>query len=421
MISAAKLLKVGKMLKTYSDAVNLLTSVGKFHISLGLDRMYAILELLGNPQDKLKCIHVAGTNGKGSVCAILATVLAVAGKTVGLYTSPHLFKYTERIKISNKTSLLALHHGDGILSDISDEDFVRYVFEISELADNNGIDLTEFEILTAVMFKYFADNNVDVVVLETGLGGRYDATNVIKKNLCSIITHVDFDHTERLGNTIDKIAYEKAGIIKPNCPCIVFEGREVYRDICDKLDSMLAVIAPFRNVEDLSLKGVHQQENLSLALAAIEMLFPEIPQSVICEGLKRVKHPARFQYIADKNLIIDGGHNPNGISALKQSLDIYYPNTERRFIFGCLKNKDYEKMLNILFYSEKEEIPEVYFYHFKHNNSCVFNDLQAVCPIEAKELTSDTRIDFNDGKLNVICGSLYMISELVDMFGINIY
>ena len=183
------------MLKTYSDAVNLLTSVGKFHISLGLDRMYAILELLGNPQDKLDCIHVAGTNGKGSVCAILSSILVSSGKKVGLYTSPHLFKYTERIKICG--------------NNISDENFTKYVFEISELADRNNIDLTEFEILTAVMFKYFADNNVDVVVLETGLGGRFDATNVIKKNLCSIITHVDFDHTERLGNTIDKIAYEK--------------------------------------------------------------------------------------------------------------------------------------------------------------------------------------------------------------------
>ena len=185
------------MLKTYSDAVNLLTSVGKFHISLGLDRMYAILELLGNPQDKLDCIHVAGTNGKGSVCAILSSILVSSGKKVGLYTSPHLFKYTERIKICG--------------NNISDENFTKYVFEISELADRNNIDLTEFEILTAVMFKYFADNNVDVVVLETGLGGRFDATNVIKKNLCSIITHVDFDHTERLGNTIDKIAYEKSG------------------------------------------------------------------------------------------------------------------------------------------------------------------------------------------------------------------
>lgn len=394
------------MIKSYNDAVKLLTSVGKFHILLGLERMEQILMLLDNPQDKLDCIHVAGTNGKGSVCAILSSILTAAGKKVGLYASPHLFKYTERIQICGLQ--------------IADEDFAKYVFEISELADKNGIDLTEFEILTAVMFKYFADNNVDVVVLETGLGGRFDATNVIKKNLCSIITHVDFDHTERLGNTIDKIAYEKAGIIKPNCPCIVFEGREVYRDVCDNLNSMLAVIAPFRNAEDLSLKGIHQQENLSLALAAIEMAFPDISESVISEGLKNVKHPARFQYIEDKNLIIDGGHNPNGITALKQSLDAYYPNTERRFIFGCLKNKDYEKMVNILLDSESRFRQEVYFYHFKHNNSCEFKDLQAVCQIEAKELTPDTKIDVNDGKLNIICGSLYMISELTEMFEINI-
>lgn len=201
------------MNNTYYDAVNLLTSVGKFHVSLGLERISKILDLLGNPQDKLDCIHVAGTNGKGSVCAILASILNCAGKKVGLYTSPHIFKYNERIQISGKC--------------ITDEDFAKYVFELSNLADKNNIDLTEFEILTAVMFKYFADNCVDVVVLETGLGGRFDATNVIKKNLCSVITHIDYDHTERLGNTLDKIAYEKAGIIKAGCPCIVMEGREV--------------------------------------------------------------------------------------------------------------------------------------------------------------------------------------------------
>ena len=142
------------MTKTYQDTVNLLTSVGKFHISLGLERMVKILDLLGNPQDKLDCIHVAGTNGKGSVCSIISTVLAYAGKKVGLYTSPHIFKYTERIQISGEQ--------------ISDEDFAKYVFEISDLADKNDIDLTEFEILTAVMFKYFSDNDVEVVVLETG-------------------------------------------------------------------------------------------------------------------------------------------------------------------------------------------------------------------------------------------------------------
>lgn len=391
------------MTKTYNDAVKLLTSVGKFHISLGLDRMFKIMDLLGNPQDKLNCIHVAGTNGKGSVCAILSSILTCAGQKVGLYTSPHIFKYTERIQICGKP--------------ITDDDFAKYVFEISDMANKNNIDLTEFEILTAVMFKYFYDNDVDVVVLETGLGGRFDATNIIKRNLCSIITHVDFDHTERLGNTIDKIASEKAGIIKPNCPCIVFEGREVYRDVTDELGSLLLMVAPFAPTTELALKGSYQQENLSLALAAIEEVFPEISQDVIDEGLRRVKHPCRFQYIEDKNLIIDGAHNPNGINSLRQSLDMYYPNTNRRFIFGCLKNKDYTKMVQSLFMQGDE----IYFYHFKHQNSCPVQELQKVCPFESKELTPNTQIDFNDGHLNIICGSFYMISELAQRFDINIF
>lgn len=391
------------MTKTYNDAVKLLTSVGKFHISLGLDRMFKIMDLLGNPQDKLNCIHVAGTNGKGSVCAILSSILTCAGQKVGLYTSPHIFKYTERIQICGKP--------------ITDDDFVKYVFEISDLADKNNIDLTEFEVLTAVMFKYFYDNDVDVVVLETGLGGRFDATNIIKRNLCSIITHVDFDHTERLGNTIDEIASEKAGIIKPNCPCIVFEGREVYRDVTDELGSLLLMVAPFAPTTELALKGSYQQENLSLALAAIEEVFPEVPQAVIDEGLRRVKHPCRFQYIEDKNLIIDGAHNPNGINSLSQSLDMYYPNTNRRFIFGCLKNKDYTKMVQSLFMQGDE----IYFYYFKHQNSCPVQELQKVCPFESKELTPNTQIDFNDGHLNIICGSFYMISELAQRFDINIF
>ena len=157
------------MEKAYNDALNLLTSAGKFRISLGLERISRILDLLGNPQDSLKCIHVAGTNGKGSVCAILSSILSAAGIKTGLFTSPHIFKYNERIKICG--------------NDISDDDFTRYVFDIVNLSEKHNIDLTEFEILTAVMFKYFADNNVDIAILETGLGGRFDATNVIKSHL----------------------------------------------------------------------------------------------------------------------------------------------------------------------------------------------------------------------------------------------
>ena len=390
------------MTNTYKQAVELLTSVGKFHVSLGLERISKILELLGNPQDKLNCIHVAGTNGKGSVCAILASILKCAGKKVGLYSSPHLFKYNERIKINDVS--------------ISDEDFANYVFKISDLADRNNIDLTEFEILTAVMFKYFSDKHVDVVVLETGLGGRFDATNVIKKNLCSIITHVDYDHTERLGNTLDKIAFEKAGIIKSGCPCIVCEGKEVYKDVADSKCAMLILINPMADISELALKGIYQQENLSLALAAIETVFPEIPKEVIDEGLRKVKHHCRFEYISKYNLIIDGAHNPNGIEMLKQSLDMYYPGMRRRFVFGCLKNKDYKKMVQSLF----EEGDEIYFYKFNHKNSCDVSILQECCPIESKELLPDTEIDFSDGKLNIFCGSLYMLSELIEKFKIDI-
>jgi len=396
----------------YNDAVKLLTSVGKFRVSLGLERMYGIMELLGNPQDRLNCIHVAGTNGKGSVCAAIASILDEAGKKVGLYTSPHIFKYTERIQMNGKQ--------------IPDSDFARYVFEISDIADKNNIDLTEFEILTAVMFKYFADEGVDVAVIETGLGGRFDATNIIKKNLCSVITHVDYDHTERLGDTLDKIAFEKAGIIKPNCPCIVLEGREAYYDKAMEVDAELEIaslcpLSPTLPLEGggscvSALRGIHQLENMSLAVAAVEKCFTEITKEQIERGLANVKHPCRFQYIEDKNLIIDGAHNPNGISALVQSLDFYYPNVKRRFIFGCLKNKDYEKMLNTLLSRDDE----VYFYHFKHENSATFEQLQAVCPVEAEELKTSGQINFNDGKLNIICGSFYMIAELVEFLGISI-
>ena len=261
------------MEKDYLKAIELLTSQGKFYINLGLDRISEILDLLLNPQDKLKIIHVAGTNGKGSVCAIIASVLKQAGMNVGLYTSPHIFEYTERIKINGK--------------DISKEDFSKNVFEITKLADQHNIHLTEFEVLTAVMFKYFADNCVDVAVVETGLGGRFDATNVIKQNLCSIITHIDLDHTERLGNTKSKIAYEKAGIIKPNCPVFTCEGYEEIKDRADELNSLFVLVAPFEDTGNLSIKGEYQQENLSLALAAVRFLFHQISAETIQIGLSR--------------------------------------------------------------------------------------------------------------------------------------
>ncbi len=370
----------------YNEAIKLLTSQGKFKIKLGLERIEDALEKLGNPQDKLKCIHVAGTNGKGSVCAIIATILKKSGIKVGLYTSPHIFEYTERIKINNE--------------DISKEDFAKYVENVCAL----NCDLTEFEVLTAVMFKYFADNDVDVVVLETGLGGRFDATNVIKSNLCAIITHIDLDHTERLGNTKSKIAFEKAGIIKPNSVVFTSEGYEEIKDKADSENCLFSLVAPFEDTTNLSLKGTCQQENLSLALASVRYLFPTISEQTIQEALSEVKHPCRFQ-LCREDLIIDASHNPNGAMALRESLDFYYPNKKRCFVFGCLPNKDYKKMMEILF----SKGDEIYFYHFK--NSCTIEQLQETCEFPSKIFKSFDELPKD--YLKIVCGSFYMLNEII--------
>ncbi len=375
----------------YADAIKTITAKSNFYIDLSLNRIETALEKSGNPQDGLKCIHVAGTNGKGSVCAMLDSVLKEAGYKTGLYTSPHIWEYTERIKINGVQ--------------IPKEVFGDYAEEVLNL----GVHLTEFEILTVIMFLYFKRNNVDVVILETGLGGRFDATNVIKKNLCSIITHIDLDHTERLGNTKDKIAYEKAGIIKPACPVIAGEGYETVRDRADEADSMFIMTQPYVNpefIEALTLKGRHQTENLALAIAAINYLFKDIDEQTIIKGLKKVKNPFRFEYFESKNLIVDASHNPNGILALRENLDLFYPEQKRRFIFGCLKNKDYISMMNILF----REGDEIYLNEFDYPNAAGYAELKARCPYPAERFCSESILQ--PDKLNIICGSFYMIGGM---------
>lgn len=374
----------------YEETIKDLTSKGKFYIDLGLDRIKAALEKLGNPQDDLKFIHVAGTNGKGSVCAMLDSILREAGYKTGLYTSPHIYEYTERIKVNGQ--------------EISKEDFTG----LYEKIKTTEIHLTEFETLTVIAFLYFKEQNVEIVILETGMGGRLDATNVIKENLCSIITQIDLDHTDRLGKTKDEIAFEKAGIIKQNCPVVTSMGYEAIRDKADEMDSMFIMTSPFVPqdfVEALALKGLHQIENLALVLSAINYLFKDIDENTIKRGLMKVKNPYRFEFIEEKNLIIDASHNPNGIKALRENLDYYYPNQKRRFVFGCLRTKDYAKMMQILF----QEGDEVYLNGFDYKDACTYEELREKCPIESKPYNSE---NLTPDKLNIICGSFYMIGNL---------
>jgi dihydrofolate synthase/folylpolyglutamate synthase len=259
------------------------------------------------------------------------------------------------------------------------------------------------------MFLYFADNNVDVVILETGMGGRFDATNIIDENLCSIITHIDLDHTDKLGDTKDKIAFEKAGIIKPSCPVITSEGYITIKDRADELNAMLIMTPPYAGSTYsnlLSLKGLHQNANLALALASINYLFPDIKDETIMKALPKVKNPFRFEYFKDKNLIVDVSHNPNGIQALKDNLDYYFPNLKRRFVFGCLKTKDYHKMMNILF----NEDDEIYINEFDYPNACTFDELAKACPFKTNLYKKDLLLTTD--KLNIVCGSFYMLSQM---------
>lgn len=402
----------------YEQAIELLTSREKFHICLGLDRVSKILELLGNPQERLQIIHVAGTNGKGSTCAILERILYSAGYKTGLYTSPHIVEYTERIKIN------------GI--EISKANFHDYIFEINNLSKLYDIYLTEFELLTCCAYKYFADKEVDICVIETGLGGRLDATNVVSKNVLSVITSLSLDHVDRLGDTVEKIAYEKTGIIKSDCPVLISRENIGYSVVenCAKEKNSKIVLA-LKNIEmifeneksfviynenkyEFSMLGLWQKENLDLVFGVVDYLKSigyEISENALKKALRTVNWPCRMQYVSKYNLLVDGTHNPDGARVLRQSLDYYFPDKKRVWIYGSITTKDYKKVMEILFRKEDE----VYFYDFDYPSAVSFADLSKykkdACQINLKEI--EYLIAENKSALIVVSGSFYMIGQML--------
>lgn len=407
--------------ENYTNAINLLTSREKFHICLGLERVSKVLELLGNPQDSLNIIHVAGTNGKGSICAILSAILTASGFKTGLYTSPHIIEYTERIKINNR--------------DILQNDFADLIFEISTLAKENNIYLTEFELLTVCAYKYFSDKETDICIIETGLGGRLDATSAISSNIFSVITSISLDHVDRLGDTIEKIAFEKAGIIKNGCPVLLSSenrGFETIKNIALQKNS--EIYTPLYNVElsfengknyavyngkkyEFNLLGLWQKENLELVFEAVRRLCLQgydIPVKAVEKGLKTVNWICRMQYIPKYNILIDGTHNPDGARVLKESLDYYFPDKKRIWIYGSISTKDYKKVMQTLF----TDADEVYFYDFDYCSAVSYDELCKNVNLNNKPSRINLKeLEYlsaeNNHSLIVISGSFYMLGQIL--------
>ena len=392
-------------MKTASE---ILRSHGKFHITLGLERIQKILEILNNPQNNYKVIHVAGTNGKGSTSKIINQILIEAGYKTALFTSPHIFDYEERFLVNNEK--------------ISPYVLNKLTNEIDELAKKNNIELSEFELLSAVAFYYFFVKQVDYVVLEVGLGGEFDATNVIEKPEVCAITSIDFDHTERLGKTIDEIAAQKAGIIKKNAFVAVSKDNRGYKIIKKKIEEIGAkevklpeVKVEFKNKNiatinkkeyEFNLLGSHQAQNLALALGVVNHL--KIDDDIIERALKNVNWRYRLEYDRENQILIDCAHNPAGIQTLRNFLDENFKDIKKTFFFGCLKNKDYEAMLKIL----KNKEDELNFVEFNHPNSLKIDELNKKFKAKKYNFKSLDEIKKLEG-LKIICGSIYMLGEIL--------
>jgi dihydrofolate synthase/folylpolyglutamate synthase len=340
----------------YNEALEYIHSVVWKGSRPGLSRITELCNLLGNPQRETKYIHVAGTNGKGSTCAMLASILKKAGYRVGLFTSPYIERFNERIQFMGEN--------------ISNEDLSQVTEYVRSFADTMADLPTEFELITAIAFEYYKRVQCNIVILETGMGGRLDSTNIIQSPLLSIITNIGLDHVAYLGDTIEKIAAEKAGIIKKSCPVLFggndevsskviqdtarAKGSEFYEVDYSKLKVNSANLDglnfDFGNYKDMNISmiGLYQGQNASLVLSAIDILKAngiQILDQAIREGLEKAIWKGRFEILSREPLfIIDGSHNSHGIHAAAQSIKYYLKDQKVILLSGVMGDKDYTKM-----------------------------------------------------------------------------
>lgn len=328
----------------FEEAVAYVHSLGETDMKLGLERFTALCERLGNPQEKLRTIHVAGTNGKGSVTAMVSSILKHAGYKVGSYYSPFVYDIRERFQINSEM--------------ISKEDFTRLVNFIRPhavaLAETEHGHPTEFEIKTAIAFLYFVEQGVDFAVLEVGLGGRLDATNIVNP-LVSVITNVSLDHMDRLGDTIAEIAGEKAGIIKRNVPLVTAaegEALDVIRRACEERNSELRLVHPLNGDLKLGMKGEFQQINAATAIKAVEILREKginISEEAVRTGLEKAYLPGRLEVLREKpTLMIDGAHNLDGAQKLIHALKEWFTYDKLILVMGMVSGHSVEDVVGTL-------------------------------------------------------------------------
>lgn len=421
----------------YQEAIKYITEVGNFGSNYGLERTYKLLEFLDNPHGKLKIIHVAGTNGKGSTTAMITSMLKEAGYKVGMYTSPFLEEFEERIQIN----------GNNIPKEKLAQLMTKIKYAVDKVIEEGYNHPTEFEIITALMFLYFATEKVDFAVVEVGLGGRLDSTNVITPIL-SVITSISFDHTNILGNTLEEIAREKAGIIKAGIPTLIYPQEEIVEKVlsekCEELGAKLYKI----NKDDaklveiikedkiyqlvkvklddeydvkLQLLGEHQILNLAVALKALEIIkdkAAKLSKESIIKALSEVRWNGRLEVMSNEPcVVIDGAHNIQGITQLDKNIKKYFKYDDLYLILGILADKDVDHMVKVITPQAKkvftvtpnsiraETSEELMGVVKKYNQDCQdYSDYKNAFEDALKLCKKDD--------LLLISGSLYMIGEM---------
>lgn len=421
----------------YEEGLDYLASLGKFGIRLGMERIEGLLRELGNPEQKIRTVHVTGTNGKGSVTTMIANILLAAGLKVGKFTSPHLVKYNERIELNGR--------------DISDGEFAALLTRVRDAAEHvvqKGVcdQPTEFEILTAMAFLYFAEAAVDYAVIEVGLGGLWDSTNVITP-VVSVITNVTLEHQDRLGKDLPHIAMQKGGIIKENVPLVTAaEGEEVLGPLVSiamlhsapvylygkafrgegKTSSMagqtftLKAGNNYASDYEIKLPGDHQIKNAALAIVAAKLVSKQddrIGEVALHIGAAHTLWPGRLELIArNPDVILDGAHNPDGARVLRQALDKFYPDKKRTFVFGMMGDKNIPEVAGVLLR------PEDVVYTVRADEgprAAEAVDLARIVganaiPAESIPLAYQAAMKNNEGVV-VVCGSLYLVGNFKKM------